>query len=82
MCVYFGADCLAFQLASLEADSTIHLWVRARSICLLYSELAVCLLAGQRIYCCICFISHVFVKPVQLHLKVDTLKTTKRWLLT
>jgi len=26
MCVC-DADCLAFQLASLEADSTVHLWV-------------------------------------------------------
>jgi len=29
----FDADCLAFQLASLEVDSTIHLWVSILSAC-------------------------------------------------
>jgi len=31
VCV-FDTDCLAFQLASLEIDSTIHLWVHIQFI--------------------------------------------------
>jgi len=55
----FDADCLAFQLASLEADSTIHLWVRVQSIYIIYSEV-VCLVVKR------CIVAYVWTGEISI----------------
>jgi len=51
VCCVSGADCLAFQLASLEVDSTIHLWVCVQRLCIVYNQLPC--LEWQILCCCI-----------------------------